>query len=426
MTKTTTPDPQAGAESIASFGARAKAWAQENLLPSAPSPSDNEIEHFTPEVMAANRALQRRLFEGGFAGITWPKEFGGGGLSPAHEEAFLVATKGYQLPDFGLLSDTTFSTCVPTMIAHASAQFLERLVPRVLQGEILVCQFFSEPEAGSDLAAARTRATRQAEGWIIDGQKIWSSWAHLADWGMCLARTDWDAPKHSGLTWFAIPCNAPGLTIRPIRQIGGGVEFCEEFFTSVVVPDTDRIGDVNDGWQVTQTMLFFERGAGRATNDGELVGPGVLPQDLVGLATRTRSKGDERVRQLIATAHSNDFVGRALWNRIAAISRSGDANPGVAAYGKLFSGTYLPIRARIGVDIGGALAMSWLDSEPDGEATSVAYLRGRTQAIAGGTNEMQRNAIAERALGMPRDPNPSVRKPFAEVIHASRRSAGEE
>ena len=148
--------------------------------------------------------------------------------------------------------------------------------------------------------------------WVLNGQKIWSTYAHLADWGLCLARSDWDQPKHRGLTWFAVPCDSPGLTIRPIRQINDTSEFCEDFFDDVTIPDLYRIGDVNEGWTVTQTMLVRERGAGRPIDPDAELHPGPLAPDLVELAQRAGTTADPVVRQKIAQAHTIDFVSTAL------------------------------------------------------------------------------------------------------------------
>jgi alkylation response protein AidB-like acyl-CoA dehydrogenase len=145
------------------------------------------------------------LFEGGYAGISWPTRLTAARACPAFEWAFLDEAADFVTPDFGVLTATTFHICVPTMLAHASPEFLRRFVPKVLAGDALVCQFFSEPSSGSDLAGARTRATKDGEQWVLNGQKVWSTFAHLADWGMCLARTDWECPKHQGLTWFVVP-----------------------------------------------------------------------------------------------------------------------------------------------------------------------------------------------------------------------------
>jgi alkylation response protein AidB-like acyl-CoA dehydrogenase len=402
------------------YSLRARNWLIENLQPRAKT-IDSHLQrtsaaYYTPEIMASNRALQRTIFEAGYAGITWPKEYGGQGLSKLHEEVFIRDSSDFVTPDFGVLGNTTFQICVPTMLAHSTPAFLSYFIPKVLAGEALVCQFFSEPLAGSDLAGVRTRATRDGDQWTLSGQKTWSTFAHLADWGMCLTRTDWDVPKHRGLTWFAVPCNSSGLTIRRINQISDEADFCEAFFDDVVVPFENRIGEINDGWTVTQTMLVFERGAGRATDGEALTNPGLLAPDLVSLAQKAASLGDPVVRQKLARAHTIDFVGKSLALRIEQRGRLGGFNPGMAAYGKLFRGTYNPIRARIAVEIGGSAAMTWETSDANGAETSLAYLNGRKSAIAGGTNEIQRNGISERDLGLPREPSFDTGRPFSEVI----------
>ncbi len=395
---------------------RRGSWLADNLDRRVGVPRVNTIDYYTPDVMAANRALQRTLFESGYAGISWPVAYGGQGLPPVFESAFLEEAAAYVTPDFGVLTATTFHICVPTMLTHASPDFLRRFVPMVLAGDALVCQFFSEPSAGSDLAGIRTRATKDGERWILNGQKVWSTFAHLADFGMCLARTDWEAPKHKGLTWFVVPCAAAGLTIRPLKQISGTSEFCEEFFDDVIVSDADVIGGINEGWAVTQTMLVLERGAGRPSDSTSLSGPGPLAPDLVRLAEHAGCADDPVVRQKLARAHTIDFVGKVLASHIAEMGRHGRRGPGMAAYGKLFRGTYLPIRARIGMEIGGDAAVSWDRADPHGADASMAYLNGRAASIAGGTNEMQRNAIAERVLGLPREPSFDAKKPFSQVL----------
>ena len=400
----------------------ARRWLAENLERRTGSPavegSETSAEVIKAQIDAA-RVVQCKLFDAGYAGITWAREYGGQGFPTEYEVAFLEEAEPYAMPDFGTLTTTTFHVCVPVMLEHASPEFLRSFIPKVLAGEALVCQFFSEPSAGSDLAGIRTRATRDGDQWVINGQKIWSTLAQFADWGMCLTRTEWDAPKHRGLTWFAVPCDSAGLTIRPIRQISGSPHFCEDFFDDVVVPDGNRIGGVNNGWTVSQTMLVRERGAARSEDAMRLTGPGDLVPDLVAAARRAGRLSDPVVRQKLARAHTNDYVGRALAFRIAQMTAQGDLNTGVAAYGKLFKGVYTPIRARIGVEIGGAGAMTWDPAEPGGDDTCLAYLNGRVISIAAGTNEMQRNGIGERVLGLPREPSFDTSKPFNEVLRDS-------
>src|SRR3954452_23252571 len=227
--------------SLEDFRAEARAWIGANL-DARTGPGEPAVR-MTPARLAEERAIQRRLFDGGYAGIGWPVEYGGRGLSGAHQQVFSDEARRFRVPDFGVLGRTTFGICVPTMLAFAAPAFLHCHVPRVLVGEELSVQFFSEPDAGSDLAGVRTRATMDGDRWILNGAKIWSSGAYYADYGMCLARTDWEVPKHRGLTWFAVRVDAPGLEVRPIRQISGGSEFCQEFLDDVEVGPADVIGE---------------------------------------------------------------------------------------------------------------------------------------------------------------------------------------
>ena len=362
----------------------------------------------------AHRALQRKVYDAGYSGIAWPVEYGGQGLPPEYELAFEEEAADFVLPAYALHSGT-FGCNVPTMLVHAQPEFLRWFVPQVLRGEISTCKFFSEPSGGSDLAGVRTRAVRDGDTWVLNGQKIWSTYAHLADWGFCLARTDWDKPKHRGLTWFAFPTNLPGVTIRQIRRVDETAEFCEDFFDDVVVPDLYRIGEVNDGWAVTQTMLVYERGAGHGPVGDHLTGPGPLAPDLVEEARRLGVQDDPLVRQKVARGHMIDFVSRSLAWRIALAGQAGGFNPGLAAYGKLFRGTYSPVRGRLPVEIGGAGAMTWEPGSEDRDR-AVDFLNSKVIAIAAGTNEMQRNGISERILGMPRELSVDTRRPYNEVV----------
>ena len=325
------------------------------------------------------------------------------------------------LPELGSAGVTTMGVCRQTMLAHASPAFLRLHIPKILAGEELWVQFFSEPEAGSDLAGVRTRATRDGDRWILNGSKMWSSGASYADYGMCLARTDWDVPKHKGLTWFAVRTDAPGVTVQPIREINGNEEFCQEFFDDVELTDEDVIGEVNQGWAVAQSMLVFERSVSAANLRPEPSGRELAP-DLVALARQVGREKDPLVRQLIARAHINDYAHSQLNLRVAGLMRrSKGINPGIAAYGKLAMGTFLPIRARIGMEIGRGQTVLWEAGEGDGMATALNYLNGRIASIAGGTNEMQRNGIGERVLGLPREPSSDIDRPFSEVLRNAER-----
>jgi alkylation response protein AidB-like acyl-CoA dehydrogenase len=402
--------------SVEAFRAQARAWLEENLERREPARHQRArgMETKSIEEIGPERVLQRRLFEAGYAGITCPVEYGGRGLSAAHEAAFREEAKSFAMPSFGVAGGTTFDICLPTILVHASPAFLRRHVPAMLRGDELWVELFSEPAAGSDLAGIRTTATRDGDRWVLNGSKIWSSGAYYADWGMCLARTDWDVPKHRGLTWFAVPLGAEGVTVTPIKEIHGDIEFCEERFDDVQLSHDDVIGEVNDGWSVTQTMLVFERkGAGGAAP----AAAADMAPDLVALARRAGRDADPIVRQQIARAHVNDVVHGLLNRRVATrIVASAAAGPALAAYSKLAAGILKPIRARIALEIGGHEALTYVDGDADAMVPAVNYLTGRTMAIAGGTNETQRNVIGERVLGLPREPSFDANKPFADVV----------
>jgi alkylation response protein AidB-like acyl-CoA dehydrogenase len=408
---------------VALYRERAREWLAANLERRAAGSSVPLARgHTTVESVETQRPIQRAMFDAGYAGISWPAEYGGQGLSSAHERAFIEEAQAFHTPDFGVLAGTTFGICAKTMLEHASPEFLRRHIPALLRGDELWVQFFSEPSAGSDLAGVTTRATRDGDRWALNGAKIWSSGAYYADYGMCLARTDWDVPKHQGLTWFAVRTDAPGVTIRPIREINGGTEFCEEFFDDVELTDDDVIGEVNRGWAVAQTMLVHERGGGSLS---VLPSPGErrLAPDLVALARRAGREKDPNVRQLIARAHVNDYAAAQLSRRISGRMRASQGmEAGLASYGKLAMGTFLPLRARIGLEIGRGTAVLW--EQGDEEPAAVSYLNGRVMSIAGGTNEVQRNAIGERVLGLPREPSFDTNRPFNEVLRNARNWTG--
>jgi alkylation response protein AidB-like acyl-CoA dehydrogenase len=413
---------------LAAYREQVQSWMADNLERQSETANTRQVRgvsHRSVTDVDAQRPLQRKLYEGGYAGITWPTEYGGQGLTDAHERVFNEEARDYVLPDLGIAGGLTTGVCGPTMLRHASPEFLRRHIPRMLAGDELWVQFFSEPEAGSDLAGVRTRATRDGDRWILNGSKIWSSGALYADYGMCLARTNWDVPKHRGLTWFAVRTHQPGVTVQPIREINGDAEFCQEFFDDVELTDDDVIGELDQGWTIVQTMLVFERGAGMVNTRPRPTGPRELAPDLVALARRTGRAGDPSVRQLVARAHINDYAQEQLGLRVASLMRASEGmNAGLAAYGKLAAGWFQPIRARIGIDIGRADALLWNEGDVEAMTTSLDYLNGRIMSIAGGTNEMQRNGIGERVLGLPREPSFDSAQPFNEVVRNAQHWTG--
>jgi alkylation response protein AidB-like acyl-CoA dehydrogenase len=404
---------------LEAFRMQARSWLEDNLDrrdPQAQRAHLRVAHQNTAKSIADAREVQRKVRDGGYAGISFPTEYGGRGLTEAHHRIFDHEAAGFAMPDFGVVSGTTMEVCARTMLIHASPELLRRHIPMILSGDALWVEFFSEPAAGSDLAGIRTRADRDSSRWIINGSKIWSSGAYFADFGMCLTRSNWDVPKHRGLTWFAVPTDADGVTIRPIKQINGDAEFCEVFFDNVELTDDDLIGQVDDGWAVTQTMLVFEREAARFFLPDRSADTGLAP-DMVELAQKAGREKDPIVRQLVARATINDFAQQQLSVGVEARLGSPEGmDHGIAAYVKLAAGTMVPIRARIGMEIGGSQALMWRPGDVEAMTSSINYLNGRLMSIAGGTNEMQRNGIGERILGLPREPSFDATRPFRDVI----------
>ncbi|MFD7878665.1 acyl-CoA dehydrogenase family protein [Streptomyces sp. NPDC059766] len=398
-------------ESVEAFVERARAWLAENLGPRA----EGGAEAFDEAYVERQRRLQRTLFDAGFAGISIPVRFGGQGLTPAHEAAFALEAQAFAMPDFQVLGITTFGACLPTLLQHAQEAFLAEHVPRILAGDELWCQFFSEPGAGSDLGAARTAATRVEGGWTLRGQKIWSSFAHLADWAMCLARTDPGKPKYAGLSWFALPVDAPRLTVRPIVLFTGDEDYCEEFLDGVFVPDTDVIGEIDRGWGVTKTLLVFERGAGQANipqRDGR---PGRLDRAMIAAAARTDRLPDRDTRAEVIDTFVNAYVYRQMRSMNARQAAAGTLSPAQASCAKLFRSDITRRRGLAMTRLLGARITAW-DAGQDAVAQGVRdFLEAKKPAVAGGTEQMQRNAIGEGLLGLPRDPKPKSDAPVRQI-----------
>ncbi|MBL7495056.1 acyl-CoA dehydrogenase family protein [Frankia sp. CNm7] len=336
----------------------------------------------------------------------------------------------------------------PTILALGTPEQIARHVPPILEGRLGWCQLFSEPGAGSDLAGLTTRAQRDGDNWVINGQKVWSSQAREADYGMLLARTDFDVPKHAGISWFALNLDQPGVTIRPLREMTGDAVFNEVFFDNAVVPAADLVGGEGNGWMAANTTLHFERtgiGAGGAHAGFPPPGPkgGVLgmragdaarlraPEgmvvtfaDLVALAHEHGRADDPTIRDALARLHCYVQVGQ--WNaaRAKAEAAAGNAGAGtaIASMGKIAQTRITKLAAEIGMDILGA---GGLLAGPDGAADgkfAKAFVFSPASSIYGGTDEIQRNIAAERTLGLPREPNPDRDRPYREVLRGQRRA----
>jgi alkylation response protein AidB-like acyl-CoA dehydrogenase len=402
-------------EDVTSFRLRAREWIAANLprLPEGGNGTPPIGRHVDDAAWLRARELQRLLWDGGFAGICFPRSCGGLGLTPTHQRAFTEEAAGYEMPL--LLNIPTFSICAPVILDMGTEEQQREHLPSVLRGDEILVQFLSEPRGGSDLAGVTTRAVRDGDVFIVSGAKIWSSGAYAADYATCLVRTDWEAPKHRGLTMLLMKVHQPGVTIRRIRQLDGNEEFCEEFLDDVEVPVANVIGEVNGGWAVASRQLFHERnavgggspyvsGGSRAVQSGRTAPVSGL-KDLV---RRTGQSADPRARELVAESHLLSRVQEQLIDRVVSGLRGGQLPPTAGSIIRLFSGVSAVRRAEIGLDLAGA------DAATD-PATGVAFLIRQASCLGGGSTEMARNIISERVLGMPREYAADRDVPFSQV-----------
>lgn len=350
----------------------------------------------------------RRKHEGGFGAIDWPVDLGGKGLPSAFEQAFARLEAEYDVPAAHELVSVTLHLIAPTLRAFDRTPELRALVAPMLRGELLACQLFSEPGAGSDLAGLATRARREDDHWVITGQKVWTSGAQFAQWGELLARTDPDAPKHRGITAFMVPLDAEGVEVRPLRQMSGGSSFNEVFLTEVRVPDALRIGEVGEGWKVGLTTLGFER-----TSSGENTATGGGLEEAIALARATGALDDPELRQRLADlVVSHTLAEVALARDAAAADRA--STDVVGSMRKLQWVNRLRQVSDFAHDaLGPSLVVD--DGTPDSFAWTEHVLGAPGYRIAGGSDEIQRNLIAERLLGLPAEPRGDKFTPWRDI-----------
>jgi alkylation response protein AidB-like acyl-CoA dehydrogenase len=337
------------------------------------------------------RAWQCALADAGYLGITWPEDYGGAGGVPAQQ--VIVEQELEARGIAGAFDFVGIGMIGPTLIAHGSPAQCDRYLRPLLRAEEVWCQLLSEPGAGSDLAAIKTRAREQADGsWIVDGQKVWTSFARHASFGILLARSDREAPKHKGLTMFAVPMNAAGVTIRPLRQITGDAEFNEVFLDGVRLDGEQRIGPVGEGWKVTVTMLGFER---LAVGSGHLATPIERLVDLVGADPAARA--DPRIRVRLGQVASELLALRHTSERLVQQIAEGRVPGPEAGLVKITSVTASLAACRLAIDVAGPEAL--LGDEWGHQVSALPGVRS-----AGGTEEILRNQIGERVLGLPAEP----------------------
>lgn len=403
-------------ETVEELRLRGRAWLKENMEPDY---GRMGMRRNDPDRWDHERRLQRRLWDGGFAGICFPAEHGGLGLSPEHQRAFTEESLAYDMPySFNV---PTLGILAATLVDHGTEAQKARHLPAILKGDEVWVQFLSEPSGGSDLAGCLTRADRDGDVFIMSGSKIWSSGAAEADYAMCLARTNWDVPKHRGLTMFIMAIHQSGVQVDRIRQVDGSMEFCQEFFDDVPIPVTDVVGDVDDGWTVASQLLVHERlavGGGSPYTSGRSGShdTGDEVNHLVDVVTRSGRTGDAHVRQLVAEAHVRKTVHRQLSARLTQGMSIGAMSPPTGSVMKLFAATTVMRRVEIGLELAGPEAVTWpADADTPGKSLGDATLWRQGLSLGGGSNEIQRNIISERLLGLPREFAADREVPYRDV-----------
>jgi alkylation response protein AidB-like acyl-CoA dehydrogenase len=349
----------------------------------------------------------------GYAAPLWPKEFGGLSAEPWAQRLVREELDHYRLPTIGL-NLLGVGLAGPTLIEHGNQEQKERYLRKILTGEEIWCQLFSEPGSGSDLASVGTRAERDGDEWIVNGQKVWTSIAQFSNFGMLVARTDPDKPKHEGLTYFIVDMHSPGVDIRPLVQITGSSEFNEVFFTDVRIPDVNRVGDVGDGWRVARTTLMNERVALSGVSlDSVAFSGGVRKDPWESFLSGVPDRDDPLVRQRLAQFYIEQQVKEITAFR-AASARNVGAQPGPeGSIGKVFNAEFNQRRSSFSMDANGIGAVAWVPGDGTAEGRATAFLRARANSIEGGTSEILRNQIGERVLGLPREPEPDKGEPWA-------------
>ncbi len=410
-------------ESVEAFIERAKVWVPDNLPLFDPASGAHGFGSDEEELAAVQRmrGIQRTLHDGGFAGICFPVEYGGLGLTPAHQRAFDKVVEPYDMPT--LINVPTFVPCGAVLLEYGTEQQKKAHIPAMLRGEELWMQFLSEPSGGSDVAGATTTAVRDGDEWVVNGSKVWTTGAWWSDFGLCLLRTNWEVPKHQGLSVFIIKIRQADIEVQRIEMLNGSREFCQEFMTDLRISDDARVGEVDDGWTIGRRWMFHERsamGGGSPFTSGRAPGHGgeVTGRDpLVELAKDAGVSDDPVMRDRIGEVRMLRRAGKELSARIGEGIGAGTIPDTAASVARLMSAVVNERSISVGLELSGSSAAAWSDDDP-AAGFGTNYLMRQSNSIAGGTTEMARNNISERVLGMPRERTLDKDVPFREVPKA--------
>lgn len=391
----------------AAFRAEVRDWLADHAPKHVISPGQ---ELSDTEQVARGKAWQREKYDGGYAGITLPKSLGGRGGTIIDSVVFDEEEGRFELPK-GPYIGIGLGMALPVIGNHGTPEQIEKFVDATLKGELTWCQLFSEPSAGSDLAAVRTRAVKDGEQWVVNGQKVWSSWAHHSDWGILVVRTDPGVVKHKGLSFFVIDMKSPGVEVRPIRQISGASDFNETFLTDVRIPDGNMLGAAGDGWACCMTVLLSERlGQGE---EGKI-------KSLMRYAADTPVNGgsqldDASVKIALATAYAEERAQNYLQARLRTMVSRGESPGALAAMMKLSYAGRLQRTSGLAMEVRGASALAVDANDSVTREIWCDYIWASALRIAGGADEVLRNQISERVLGMPGEMRADKGVPFSDL-----------
>ncbi len=399
----------------AAFRAEARAWLDAHALPKG-HPDDFSLGMWTgaydeATYIARCQDWQRTLYDGGWAGITWPKAYGGRGGRPIENVIFGQEQARYGVSSGALMISVGMAG--PTILAHGTEAQKDRFLPPLLRGDELWCQLFSEPGAGSDLANLATRAVPDGDEWVVTGQKVWTSSPDRARYGMLLARTDPGVPKHRGISYFLLDMGTPGIDVRPLRQMTGESHFSEVFLDEVRVPADGLLGRPGDGWAIAQTTLTSERSSIAG-------GTGATPEALIAFARRIGATADPRGRQRLVDAHIRYELLRFLRYRSQTALSQGRRPGAEASVMKLAFARYMQALSGAAVDLQGAWGMLGGDDVADDGMWLRRFLHSPSLRIAGGSDQVQANIVGERALGLPGEPRLDKDVPFRQLARPGR------
>ncbi len=388
------------------FRARARAFLDEHatgLEYDQPDPrSANELE--------ANKAFQQKVAEAGLAGVTYPVEFGGLGYPKSYERIWREETA--KSADMTGQLTISHGMCVPMLAEYGTDEQRKRFLPDAIAGRTVWCQMFSEPGAGSDVASLQTKAVLDGDEWTINGQKVWTTLGHVSDYGIIIARTDPDVSKHAGITMFIVDMNDPAIEIRPIHQIDGGMHFNEIFFTDLHIPKDWMLGDLNNGWRMATAMLMYERVAIGTGSSSGIKTP--TSKFLMKAAKEAGKTGDAVTRQALMRIYSEETTKSLVSLQTRAAMKAGQTPGPGGSLGKLHGSNIMwQVREMLHEFVGPQMT-AWSEGD-SGENWSRMALYSFASSIAGGTDEIQKNIIGDRVLGLPRDISVDRGVPFNEL-----------